>query len=143
MLGAVLLTTVAFAPPAAAAVGLTVSPDFPTSVTPGQTNIPASLTVVNNSTLVEAIGEINVSSLRMVPACSNPGDAGCDEAGSVADPGAFVLSPTGTGRAGTGCAGQVFDITIVSAATGEVRFAPISQGLFLLQQPLLSTDQQR
>jgi hypothetical protein len=142
-LGVLLTTMVAAAPSASAAVAFSVSPDFPTTVSSGQTNVPASLVLVNNSTLVEAIGEINVTSLRMVPACSKQADPGCDDPGSVADPGAFVLSPTGTGRAGTGCANQVFDITTISPATGEVDFAPINQGLFLLQQPLLSADLHR
>jgi hypothetical protein len=143
MLAAIFTTVVTFAPPSAAATGFSVSPDFPTAVTPGQTNVPASVLLVNNSNLIEAIGEVQVTSLRMVPSCSNPADTGCDDPGSVADPGAFVVSPTGTGRAGTGCANQSFDITTTSPATGEVRFAPINQGLFLLQQPLLSNEQHR
>lgn len=126
------------APPAIAGVGLTVYPDFPTSVVAGQTAVPATVTVINNSTLLEAVGTVTITSLKLVPSCSNPADAGCDDAGSAVDPGTFTISPTGTGRAGTGCAGQGFNLT-AAGGTGEVTFTP-ALGVLLLTAPSLIND---
>jgi hypothetical protein len=139
ILAAAVLSSMFVAAPAAfAGVGLTVFPDFPTSVVAGQSDVPATLTVVNNSTLLDAVGTVTVTSLRLVPSCSNPLDTGCDNAGSAADPGTFTLSSTGTGRTGTACAGQGFNLT-PAPGTGEVTFTPAS-GSLLLSAPSLIND---
>src|SRR5215213_7413936 len=100
--------------PAHAGVGLAVVPDFPTNVTPGQTDVPASISITNLSSGAQAVGNITLSGITLVPSCSNF-NAGC--AAGTADPGTFEVSATAVGVAGSACAGMVFSVTVVSAAT--------------------------
>lgn len=106
--------------PASAANGIAVAvvPEFPTRVQQGSADVPASLHVVNGSSGAEATGSLTITDLTLVPSCGNfsPTCSG------GADPGLFSLSSTGTGAAGTNCAGQAFSITVVDPATGRVRF---------------------
>jgi hypothetical protein len=138
---AMLVLSVWIAVPAWAGVGLSAFPNFPSSVTVGDTGVPASVTVTNNSDGVEAVGNVTITSLRLVPSCSRATslDPECDTAPSVADPGTFTLSATGAGQAGTACAGQAFSITVSNPATGEVSIAP-SGGSLVLGPPNVGND---
>jgi hypothetical protein len=76
---------------------LGIGPTMPTSTTVGAKGVGVFISLTNLSG-------------GAMPPCPNP------------DPGVFALSATGTGRAGTDCAGQTYSIAPISAATGEVRF---------------------
>ena len=106
---------------------LTVVPSFPDSVTVGQPNVPVSLTLTNNSTPPDQNTAItlNSSNVTLTPSCGSPlpppaTDPSCP-AGS-ADPDVFSVSASGTGRAGTACAGVPFDISETETTTGYHRF---------------------
>lgn len=123
---------------AQASVIAAAGPDFPSSVTVGQT-YDASLTVFN----LNQGGEIGLTNqlcnvgepapcggaaergLQLAPTCGVLTSSAC----ATGDPGVFQLSPTGTGQPGgvpgTSCAGMVFDITpIVGDPFASVRFTP-------------------
>ncbi|MGI9089104.1 MAG: hypothetical protein ACR2HH_15405 [Chthoniobacterales bacterium] len=99
-------------------VGLVVTPTFPAGVLIGQTGVPASLKIKNTSTGPESTGNVTVSQITLVPTCGNASS----HCVGGADPGVFQLSPTGTGRVGTACAGTTFTVTTVDPSTGEVLF---------------------
>jgi archaellum component FlaF (FlaF/FlaG flagellin family) len=113
-------------PAAFAGLGLGVTPTFPPSVTIGQTGIPASLQIANDSTAAEATGNVTINTIKIVPACgtgtSVAGTGDCPAAN--ADPGVLPLSATGVGEAGTACAGDTFTLTVNDAATGQVTLTP-------------------
>jgi hypothetical protein len=79
-------------------------PTLPASVTVGDTNVAATLTVVNESTSPDTAYGWNVTSLKFAPSCTVSTTTGC----TTPDPGVFSTSATGTGQAGTACAGTVF-----------------------------------
>ncbi len=115
------------ASPAFAGVGFGVTPTFPTTVTVGQTALPGSIQILNTSTPPESAGNATINSINLVPACATTsfvGNGDCPAASAA--PGVFALSPTGTGEAGTACAGQTFTIAIIDPATGQVSFTPSS-----------------
>src|SRR5205085_9382557 len=60
-----------FANSQVSAVQLSVGPEFPTTVTVGQTGVPADLRIVNNSTGADATVPITLTDIMMVPSCSN------------------------------------------------------------------------
>jgi hypothetical protein len=128
-------------PSAFAGVGFGVTPTFPANVTVGQTGLPASLQIVNNSTSPENVGNAQLDMITLVPSCGafaftatgdcpNPPDA---------DPGVFQLSSTATGEAGTACAGQTFTVTVIDPATGQVQFVPVG-GPVVLGPPGSATE---
>jgi hypothetical protein len=103
---------------------------FPGTVTVGDTGLPATVTMTNNNTPPQH-GDVNTvcnagdaspcggTGIVLVPSCGNFGGA-C----GIADPGVFQISPTGTGKPLTACAGTVFNIAVVDPALGTVRFTP-------------------
>ena len=95
--------------------------DFPNAVTVGQTGVPASITVTNTSTPPNAVGNVTLGTITLVPSCGTFAFT-CDPA--FADPGVFSLSPTATGEAGTVCAGTTFTITVIDPALGKVQLIP-------------------
>ncbi|MDQ6927869.1 MAG: VCBS repeat-containing protein [Actinomycetota bacterium] len=107
------------ASPASAAVGVSPAPDFPTTVTVGQT-FPAAINLSNTSTPPESTQPVTITEITLVSACI-AGGPGCT--GGV-DPGVFQLSATATGAAGTQCAGTTFNITEVTS--GVFRFSPVT-----------------
>ena len=127
--------------PAYAGVGLGVVPDFPTVVTVGATNQPATFTVTNVSDGDQAAGNVTLDNLLFVPSCS--GFITLCAVGT-ADPTTFDLSPTGTGLAGSACGGTTFTITPTAnfATTGEVEFVP-SGGPVVLGPPSVANDLDR
>ena len=109
---------------------VSVVTDFPTPVTVGQTNLPASLTIANGA-------GVTLTTITLVPSCAIFTD-GCP--GGFADPGTFTISPTGSGTGGAdACTGRTFNIVVVNAATGEVEFQPVG-GSIVLQQPSPGND---
>jgi len=119
-------TLIAIASPASAGVLFSAGPStFPGTTPPGvvvgSMGLPAAFDVNNSSTPPDNVGLLVINSIRLVPACSNF-DPNCN--GGIADPGVYRFSPTGTGAAGTACAGQIFNIVVVNPATGQVEFQP-------------------
>ena len=119
----VMACSLAWVAPAWASVSFDVTPTFPSPVAVAQSGLPASIQITNHSTPPENAGKITIDSLNLVPACGADlfaGSGNCPAAD--ADPGVFQLSATGTGEAGTGCAGQTFTITLTDPSTGQVTF---------------------
>ncbi len=121
---------------AQAGVGANAAPTFPTLVTVGQTGIPASIEVGNQNTPPNAGATNTVCNfgdpfpcpagepgITLIPSCGQLGAFSvCSPAG--ADPGAFVIPAVAQGRAGTACAGMLFDVTQIDATFGTLRFTP-------------------
>ena len=119
-------------PAAFAGVGLSVTPSFPTNVTVGQTGLPASLQIVNNSTPPDSTANVFFSSILLVPTCGTSVSVGTGDCPAAqADPGVFKLGTSATGEVGTGCAGILFSIATADAATGQVVFSAGGPPLFL------------
>ncbi len=108
-------------PTAFAGVGVGVAPDFPATITVGQTGVSVGLEITNNSTL--DVGSINLSSIKLTPQC---GDSDADPTtcagGAEVDPGVFTVGALGTGA--NACAGINFTITQIDPVTGQVLFTP-------------------
>jgi hypothetical protein len=111
---------------AAAGLGVTANINNGSAVTVGQTAVPANYTVTNVSDGPQSSLTLTLASMTMVPACgsTNVGDVHCTTAANQ-DPGVFTASATGTGAAGTACAGVTFTIS-TNATTGEFTFTPPS-----------------
>jgi hypothetical protein len=61
--------------------------------------------------------------ITLIPSCGQLGVASvCTPAGF--DPGVFALPLTATGASGTACAGTIFDILMINAPSGQLRFTP-------------------
>ena len=136
------LVCLAVLPAAAqAGYGAGTSVTFPTAVTVGDTGSPASITIENRNTAPNT-GDTNRicngpdtaagctgrgdSGILLVPACMQVSAGACTTVG--ADPGVFRVSPAGTGRSGTACAGTSFSTSIVTPSFGTVRFTPQPAG---------------
>jgi hypothetical protein len=87
-----------------AALTVRAQPSVPASVTVGQSGVATSLNVVNLNSSADATSGWNVTSLRFAPSCKVSTTTAC----TTPDTGVFATSSTGTGRAGTVCAGMVF-----------------------------------
>ena len=119
---------------AEAGVGASAVPNFPTDVTVGNTGVPASIELRNTDTAPNA-GDINTvcnfgdgapcpaggPGITLIPACSQ---LGAFSACTGAEPGVFRISDLASGQPGTACAGMVFNVSLIAAATGQVRFTP-------------------
>ncbi len=105
------------APSAFAGIGVGVAPDFPATVTVGQTAVPVGLELTNSSTA--DVGTTTVDTIFLTPQCGDL-NVPC----TTPDPGVFAVSATGTGA--LACSGINFTITEVDAATGKVQFTPSS-----------------
>ncbi|MDQ6726001.1 MAG: Ig-like domain repeat protein, partial [Actinomycetota bacterium] len=106
--------------PAHAGVGFSAVPEFQfNTVTPGQVVSNATFTITNNSDGGDAVGNVRLDQILLVPSCA-AFDPSCS--GANADPGVFALTPTGTGAAGTACAGLTFNLTVVNPTNGQVSF---------------------
>jgi hypothetical protein len=121
---------------AQAAVLAGTSVTFPSSAAAGDTGLSASITLSNLNTNADAAvanGVCNADDaglpcatpepgVTLVPSCTQVDPSGCTPGG--ADPGAFAVSPTATGRVGSACAGMTFTTAIVDPTFGTVRFSP-------------------
>lgn len=138
LLGLLMIAVVVPTLPASAVVTLGVLPaSFPTVVNVGDTNVPATFTTINVSTAPDAGTSLSVTDMTLVPSCSDF-SPGCST--GIADPDVFAFSATGTGEAGTACAGRTFNITEINAATGQVRFTPADGQPVVLTAPDITTD---
>ncbi len=141
---AVILSVLTFVPGVAeAGVGTPTTPDIPLMLTVGDTNVPVSIELGNANTGGEFGLTNTVCNWGDAAPCpaSTPGSLvgdpginailscgllGADQicAPAGADPGVFTVSATGTGAAGTDCAGVTFDIVQTEATFGTLRFTP-------------------
>ena len=119
------------AAPAVANTALAPPATFPTLVTVGNSNLPATIRVINESTAPENGASVTVSQLKLVPSCGTGFGAAPDNEcpAGFTDPGVFSLSNTGTGIAGS-CTGQTFNI-MPASASGQVAFVPVGPPIVL------------
>jgi hypothetical protein len=111
--------------PASATVATQQSATFPAPIRVGQTDVGGILTVKNISNGVNATHSVTLNAALLVPSCAaDLGGPDCSPANR--DPGVFHLDPTGTGAAGTACAGVVFSISIDTPASGSYSFTPMT-----------------
>jgi len=116
MVGPLMASALLVAAPAFAGVGGSVAPTYPTGPLHVGDTFPATLTITNSSNGANAGDRVSVSNIRHTPSC---GEA--EVACTLADPGVFDVS-SGTGEAGTACAGVKFQVSPVNEASGEVQF---------------------
>ena len=112
-----LLLAPAIAP---AIVVLNVAPTVPNNVTVGQTAVPMSLVIANQSTEPGGFSgdTVQIDTITFVPSCGSPvSSADCPD-GSL-DAGVIVPSLTGAGRAGTACGTHTFSFAVSDAAQGK------------------------
>lgn len=75
-------------PQAFAGVGFGVTPTFPTTVTVGQTGLPASLQITNTATPPETGGNVTINTINLVPSCGTTAFVGAGDCPiAEADPG--------------------------------------------------------
>ena len=99
---------------------LAIGPTMPTSTTVGAKGVPVFISLTNLSEPTDGRLIIPPDSITFTPSCGSlPG--GAVPPCTTPDPGVFAVSPTGTGRAGTNCAGNTYSISQTSPATGEMR----------------------
>jgi hypothetical protein len=117
---------------------------FPTTVSVGATGVPAAITMSNQDTAPNQADTNTVCNagdgsppcsspergIVLTPACKQLAAGACTAAG--ADPGVFQISTTGTGKAGTACAGVSFTTALIDPVFGTVRFTPQSGAHVLL-----------
>ncbi len=118
--------------PSASATGRVTSTVSPTAVTVGQASVSGSILLTNSSTAPESAGGVTISTITMVPSCDvTTATALGDCPLASADTGVFQITGSGTGAAGTACAGTTFVVTTLDAQTGELLFAPGSATVVL------------
>ncbi|MEO6929389.1 MAG: hypothetical protein ABI190_09500, partial [Casimicrobiaceae bacterium] len=102
-----------------AAVGM--ASKFPLSTTVGATNVAAFLDFTNTST--PSTLTITVNTVSLTPSCALYSGLTC----TTPDNGVFAVSPTGTGRTGTACAGVPFTFTPHAGSTdGQLDVTPMT-----------------
>lgn len=104
-----------FASPAFAGIGISVTPDFPATVTVGDTGIPVGLEFQNNSTA--DVGTIDITEILFTPQCGDL-SVPC----TSPDPGVFSIGVIGNGA--DACTGVNFTIVEVDAGTGRISMTP-------------------
>ena len=108
-------------------LSVAVAPIFPSSVQLGAQNLPAVLTVTNQSGGSFGSQSVRITDIRLNPSCSGgpSGSVPCSQAEgrpAAASPVFNVDSPA-TGEAGTACAGTTFTVSAPNAA-GTVVLTP-------------------
>jgi hypothetical protein len=99
---------------------LGIGPTMPTSTTVGAKGVAVYISLTNLSEPTDGKITIPPNAISFTPSCGSlPG--GATPPCPNPDPGVFAVGATGTGRAGTNCAGLTYAIA-PSAATGEVKF---------------------
>ena len=130
----------ALAPAAADAAGsIGISSTLQSPVAVGATGAAGELAITNNNTAPDVSTTIcnfgdagsctGASGITLIPSCSMPDITGCSVSG--ADPGVFVLSSTATGVGSSACPGRAFNVTVVDAIFGTVRFTPVTGNVVL------------
>lgn len=124
-----------------AGIGASGVPSFPTSVTVGQKNLPASIEIANLNSAADTLATNTVCNfgdggtcpandpgITLTPACGVIGAfSACAAVG--ADPHVLKISSTGLGAAGSACASMAFTIQEIDPSTGQVRFTPTAPGV--------------
>ncbi len=117
-----------------AGLGAGATPTFPAVVTVGDKGVPATIQMENDNTTPNTsatlcnFGDplpcpVGDPGITLIPSCGQLGVFSvCAPAG--ADPGVFLVSATGVGRAGSACAGTTFAITLIDPVFGQLRFTP-------------------
>ena len=136
---------------AQAGAGVGFTPSFPGNVTVGQKNVAASVHLANDSDSSEGsmticalgdcpeLGPSGAGAITLTPSCSiDDPSVSCPPAG--ADPGVFNITSVPTGRTGTACAGQQFDVAVIDPITGTLRMEP-KTGRIVLGPHGASNDQ--
>jgi hypothetical protein len=100
---------------------LGIGPDMPSSTTVGATNVGVYISLTNLSDPADGQLIIPANGLTFTPSCGTL-PPGAVPPCPAPDLGVFAVGSTGTGRAGSDCAGQSYAITQDSAATGAVVF---------------------
>jgi len=133
------LGVLAFAPAHAQAAPIAgASMTLPSTVTVGQTGVPAAILLQNFNSPPNSVDTNSVCNagdasppcspveqgIVLVPACKQLVGGACAPAG--ADPGVVQISSTGVGRVGAdpSCAGVIFDTAVSDPASETVRFTP-------------------
>ncbi|MEA2189652.1 MAG: hypothetical protein QOK16_4663 [Solirubrobacteraceae bacterium] len=113
---------------------LVILPSFPSPVTVGAKNLPASIVVTNNNTTPEVSLKLcNVANpapcagskgITLLPSCGWQGFGACDATGY--DPNVFSIHPNAVGAAGSACENMDFTVTVAAgdAASGKVTITP-------------------
>jgi hypothetical protein len=117
--------------PAWAGSAFTTVAGLPSTLFVGQTGVPGSLTMTNASTGAQASQNLTVSAITLVANCGTQAISGGDCPLAAVDPGVLRLSLTGSGEAGTVCAGRTFAIGVSDPAQGKYLFsagAPVVLG---------------
>jgi hypothetical protein len=97
-------------------------------VTVGQTGLPGSIILANDSTAPNNDSGVEVEQIRFTPSCN--GVFAVPPCPSP-EPGVITASATATGAAGSQCAGINFPFAVTDNATGEILVA-IPPGTFTL-----------
>ena len=100
-------------------------PTVPVNVTVGQTGVPFSFTIANSSTSPNDVNTVTVTDIYFTPACGSSLTPAIPCPALLQDPAVFTMSATGTGQAGTACAGTIFTIGPGTVA-GEYEFTPLA-----------------
>jgi hypothetical protein len=100
---------------------LGIGPDIPTTTTVGAKDVPLYISLTNLSDPADGTITIPQNGITFTPACGSLPNGAVPPC-PTPDPGVFAVTATGTGRAGTNCAGATYSIVQDSAATGEVTF---------------------
>jgi hypothetical protein len=111
---------------ASAALVFAVTPSFPSTMTIGQSDAPASLRIENHSTGIEALLPATVTSITVVPACGTPAVTGGDCPDAEKDPSVLRLSGTGSGAGGSSCAGLSVSIADTDTTQDKYTVTPTS-----------------
>jgi hypothetical protein len=115
---------------ALAASGIVGIPTYQTPVTVGDTNQPGSIEITNLSTAPNDVDPMTLDAVHVTLSCGVHFNEGSGPPPGTApncpqpQPGVFALSATGTGRAGSACAGTTFAIAVINPSTGKVGFTP-------------------
>jgi len=119
-----------------AGIGASAAPAFPAAVTVGDTSVAASVQVSNQNTAADAGTTNRVCNfgdplpcpagqpgITVIPACGELGLFSTCAATGL-EPGVFAVAPLGVGELGTTCGGMQFDVTLIDAASGQLRLTP-------------------
>jgi cysteine-rich repeat protein len=123
-----------------AGIRIAVGPDYPDTVTVGDTNVDVTIAVKNDSFGGEITHDVYLESVKHRPSCKSGAAGACTLAADPAnDPDVFEftggLPNTATGQAGSACAGVIFTVTLNNAATGELLFTPPTPTTITLPAP--------
>lgn len=102
---------------AQATIVFSSSPNLLTDpATVGQTNLPGSIVISDDSSPPDESGASEIDEIRFTPACGTFTDPPC----TSPEPGVISINPVATGALGTACAGRTFNFPVTDNLTGEV-----------------------